>query len=327
MKVNRLTAMLMLSGCAFYANANSYEIEELPTAQLSYNQFAASIDDTGLMLTLLDQPFNPPIDLSLIDLDNLPLTDPEAAAQGNFNATDLAIIASQIVQSTSNLSPLGQKLASLVAYQTDGTDFSYVYGFDQQTEATDGFTFSQTVSLGDSVNGTHIVGTMAGPYSIIDYVDENEEEITFNVNSFNSRGFVQVGDQVTPLLSPSTAAGGFSEANAINDNLLVVGRSSTAVSESIETQIASCEDDEVRGDFPIEVCFFGIINNVSTNGFTGAVTNVFEVNNTRSATTWQVDNAGSVIERTVYGLTFEPDAESTTVFNSEAVDVNNYCGW
>lgn len=323
MNVNRITAMLMLSGAAFFSQAASYEIQELPTTNLSFNQFSSSIDNTGLMLTLISQPFNPPIDLSLITLDNLPLTDPDAAALGNFNAVDLAIISSVIFAQTSSNSVYGQKLANFIAYETDGTDFDYVRGLDSETEATNGFTFSMATSLGDSVNGSHIVGTMAGPYSQIDYTNAENTDFSFNVNGYNFRAFVQVDEQITELLAPELSAGGISEAKAINDNLMVAGTSSFAMSTSLMTDIANCEDDDIRADEPVETCIYSLINQETVNQFTGQRTNAFVSRTTRRATTWQLDNAGNVIDRVVYGLTFEPEADNTVVLISEAVDVNN----
>ena len=319
MNVNRITTLLMLSSASFFSQASSYEVQELPTSDLSFNQFASSIDNTGLMLTLLNRPFNPPVDLSLIDFDTFTLTDPEAAAQGNFNAVDLATIMNRIISQTTNSDPVGQKIAAFVAYQTDGTDFNYVYGFDNQTDATNGYTYSLGTTLGDSALGSHIVGTMAGPYSQVEYTDADGNETLFNVNSFNYRGFVQVGEQVTELLPPKIDAGGISRAIAINNNLMVAGVASVAFTSSIQGLVDDCLDDEQRGDIPVEICLYTVIN--LKNSFSGEST--FDSNITTRATTWQLDNAGNVIDRVVYDLDFEPDAEEARVLSSQARDINN----
>ena len=130
MKLNRITALLALSSLTAWVNAASYEVVELPTEAVSNDQFASSIDDTGLMLTTVSQPFNPPIDLTLIDLEAAGLTDLDAAQQGNFNTTDLTIITNAILTLTAANNNFSQKLSSQIGFQTDGTDFEYVFGFD-----------------------------------------------------------------------------------------------------------------------------------------------------------------------------------------------------
>lgn len=329
MKLNRITALLMptlmvLSAAPMLLHAQSYEVVELPTNDLSRNQFASSIDNTGMVLSIVNERFNQPIDLSLVDVDLISaLTDPDNAAQGVFNATDLAILTNIIYANTEANSQVGQKLASNTAYSVVGSDVNYIAGFDTQSDSTNGFTFSLETVLGDSVNGSHIVGTMAGPYEKIDFVNSSGTEITYVVNDFNSRGFVQVGDEAKELLPADTTLGGYSIANAINSSLQVAGTASTGLSDSVLSGIEACDDPDTRGDQPLEVCYFAIINTTSTNQFTGAVTNTYETQISRSAAVWQIDNAGNTIATEVYGLTFEPDADSTIIFTSEATDIND----
>lgn len=315
MKLNRITAsflptLLALSTMPMFAQAQSYEVVELPTSDLSTHQFASSIDETGLVLSIVEERYNQPIDLSLINLDSLALSDPEAAAQGNFNGTDLSTITAALYSSTQQDSAFNQKLAQYTAYKTDGVSTEYINGFDTETEATDGFTYSLNTELGDSYNGTYIVGSMTGAFTQIPYINESGEELTYVVNSVKSRGFVQVDDYVAPLIPVDATLGGISKAVAINSNLQVAGYSSVAVSDTVTSSIASCDDPDTRGDIPLEVCYYSIINN-------------FESNLTRHATVWQLDTAGNTISTESYGLTFEPDNDVSIIFSSVATDINN----
>ncbi len=318
MKLTRLTTMLMLSSLPVLVNAQSYTVEELPTSALSTNQFSASIDNTGLILTTVRQPFSPPIDLSLINLDAFNLTDPDAAAQGNFNAADLTAVAGLIYDQTNNNNQFVQKLASFLAFQTNGTDFSYVNGFDSESDATNGFTFSLETQITDSVNGSHIVGTMAGPYSQIEHTEADGAEFTYIVNEFSARGFVQVGNTVTQLEPELTEFGALSRAESINQNLQVAGITTIGLGAEAQAFVDACIDEDTRGDRPLEACLAGLRSHDSTQTDDGFANRVQQ-----RAAVWQLANDGSVIDKTIYGLAFEPSADSETVFASRAFDIND----
>jgi len=315
MKLNRITAsliptILMLGTAPVFVQAQSYEVVELPTSDLSANQFAASIDDTGLVLNIVQERYNQPIDLSLINLDLINLSDRDAAEQGNINGTDLSILTEILYSNTENRSVFNQKLATYTAYKTDGNTTEYVNGFDTESDATNGYSYALDTLLGDSYNGSYIVGTMPGPYEKISYVNADNNTVTYVVNNHGNRGFVQVGDTVSPLMPSDTTLGGISQANAINGNLQVAGYASIATSESILSSKATCDDPDTRGDIAIEACYYSIINSMTAS-------------TTRRATIWQLDNAGNTISMQSYGLTFEPDTDETIVFSSEAFDIND----
>lgn len=327
MKLNRITAsfiptLLILSAAPMLSYAQSYEVQELPSNTLSKNQFANSIDETGLMLSLVTSRYNQPVDLSLIDLASFNLTDLAAAQQGNFNAADLATVTTAIYANTTSAKPVGQKLSATSGYSTDGTDINYVFGLDSETQATNGYTYSLATKLGNSVNGTHIVGTMTGPYRQVEYTNEAGENITYVVSDYKNRGFVQIANDVKSLLSQDTTLGGVSEANAINVNYQVAGTSSIAVTEAVDTAIAACADDEIRSDIPIEACHYAILNATSTDRFEGALAKSYITQITQRATVWQLDSQGNTLSQEVYGLTFTPEDDSI-VFSTEAFEIND----
>ncbi len=308
----------MLSCLSAGAQAASYEVVELPTQDLSINQFSESIDNTGLMLVTASRPFNPPIDFSLIDLSLFNLSDPDAAQQGNLNTNDYTILTNYIYSESLRTGPttnmFDQKLATDIAFSSDVTEANYVSGFDTFSEQLDSFSFAQEMQIGDSVNGTHIVGAMEGPYQLVSYTNENQEDVTYNISPFARRAFVQVGENVTELLPEITLAGGYSRAYSINQGLMVAGVTGTAYTESLQTAIDTCFDDEQRIDEPVEACLYRV-HNLANNGFVS--------NTQRRAAVWQVDANGELIDKVVYDLAFEPTEEDTGTYISQATDIND----
>lgn len=317
MKLNRITTLLMLSSLPLLANSASYTVVELPSSDLSLNQFGSSIDETGLILTTVSGPFNPPIDLSLLDLSLFTLNDPEGAAEGNFEDEDYRLIANFIYGQSQNNSLFGQKLSAQLAYKTDGTSVEYISGLDQGSDGTNGFTFAQRTTLGDSTNRTHIIGTMAGPYDQISYTSTDGTERVYTLNEFSKRGFVQVDDNITELMPEDTTAGGVSSAKAINANLQVAGAVGIGPSEGLTLAIESCASEDTRGDQPIEACLYSlrVIDQTGADRFSSSTI--------QRAAVWQMDASGELLTTTIYGLVFEPDADATGVLSSSANDIND----
>ncbi|GLR70123.1 DUF3466 family protein [Agaribacter marinus] len=322
--------LLALFGAASVANsahAASYEVHVLPLSDVSQRHFGTSIDNTGLSLVTARDLFNQPIDLSLLNIDDAPLTDPDAAAAGNFNDFDYTLVIDQLLQARASLGTIQpdarfQKLASDIGYKTDGTDVTYVNGFDSEMDGTDGFTFSSNVRLTDSALGTHVIGNMAGPFSRVDYVNENDEAQFFVVNEFLNRAFVQVGDRVTPLAPGNIDGGGFSEAYQINANLQVAGVSSVASAESLQEALALCLDDEQRGDVPVEVCEYVRFNQADTRSTFIAGLIYDNLDYETKATLWQLDAEGNIVSTQLFDNLYEPD-EFSDSNHSRGLDVNN----
>ncbi len=333
--------LLALFGAASVANsahAASYEVQELPLRDVARSYFSVSLDNEGTALVNVRNVFNTTIDLSLIDLDPIPLVDRDAAEAGNFVLADyeniLSILRSQsltiglsgvrsssgqIIRADDRL----QKVAQDLGYKiNNGNDVSYVNGFDTETIGSGGFTRSLNTRLEDSALGEYIVGNMPGPFSRIDHVNESGEDEFFIVNKFIRRAFVQVGNSVTELTPDNTDAGGYSEAYEINENLQVAGVSSVASSENIRNSLAVCADDEQRGDQPVDVCNYTIFNQVLyvSNYVAGGRFSASELE--LKPTVWQLDTAGNVISKQLYDGLYAPD-EFNSLNQSRGLDLNN----
>jgi hypothetical protein len=309
MKLNLLMVAVALGAAPVIANASAYDVLELPVTDVSVNQFGSSIDNTGLMLTTLTNPFNPPIDMTLFDVANFPnLTDPDSAAQGDFNTADYTIVVNAFRNNSSTFSSFGQKLASRVIYQTDGTDLEYVFGFDEETEETNGFTFGMNYLGADSANGEYIISNSASTFFPSVLTTDEGNEITAVIADFLQRGFVQYNNQVSPLMPIDDTLEGISRANAISENLQVAGISSVDVRDAITEGIETCNGAEVT--VPLEICLYELQTRVQEQFV-------------QRATIWQLDALGQVIDTQAYDLTFTPEEDDSRNFSNEAVDINN----
>ncbi len=321
MKFTRLASAVIMCTTSLPILAASYTVAELPTQNVSQNQYAASIDDTGLILTTAQNRFNPPIDLGLINFENdtiiSNLTDIESARIGNFNTEDYTYLANRALTGARNSSLFTQQLSEFLAYKTDGTSFDYINGFDTETEALGGFAFSMETTPRDSVAGTHIIGNTVGPFRTIDHTNIDGENVQFVVSDFDQRAFVQVGGNITPLLPIEVTLGGSSTTSRINNNYVVAGTGSFSGSVSLTQGIENCADAEVRGDQPIEACHRSIYS-VASGGNIVRRTGLW----LQRAHVWSLDVQGNVLGTTAYG-TLLTGEDQELLGTSQAIDINN----
>jgi hypothetical protein len=323
MKFTRLASAVILCTASLPILAASYTVTELATDTLGQNQYGVSIDNTGTILTVVENIYNAPVDLSTIDFESAEiiagLTDIESAMNGQYNLADYTFLVNRAVSGSSNFSFITQQIGRLQAYKTDGSanNFEFINAFDTETQALDGFSHSMETTPRDSAAGTHIVGNTVGPFRPIDYVNEDGLNIHYILSDFDRRAFVQVGENVTPLLPIDTTLGGTSQVNSINANYVVAGSGSIAASSELLTAEAACVDETTRGDQPIEACNRNII--LATSGG----------NRTRRtglwlqrAHVWSLDVEGTVVNTTSYG-TLIKDGEPDSQGSSQALDVNN----
>lgn len=322
MKFTRLASAVLLYTASLPILAASYTATELPTDTLGQNQYAVSIDNTGVMLTAIENIYNAPVDLSTIDFENAfiiaGLTDIEAAMNGQFNLADYTFLIARAIAGSSNFSLFTQQLGRLQAYKTDGSDanFDYINAFDTETDALGGFSRAMETTPRDSTAGTHIVGNTVGPFRTIDYVNLNGENVKYIVSDFDQRAFAQVGENVTPLLAIDTTLGGTSQVNRINANYVAAGSGSVEATSALTTGLANCDDDEIRGDQPIEACLRSIIT-VTSNGALTRRSDLW----LQRAHLWSMDVEGTVTDTRTFG-TLVTDEELALQGSSQALDVN-----
>jgi hypothetical protein len=323
MKFTRLASAVILCTASLPILAASYTVTELATDTLGQNQYGVSIDNTGTILTVVENIYNAPIDLSTIDFESAEiiagLTDIEAARNGQYNLADYTFLVNRAIAGSSNFSFFTQQLGRFQAYKTDGSanNFEFINAFDIETEALDGFSHSMETTPRDSAAGTHIVGNTVGPFRQIDYVNEDGLEIKYILSDFDRRAFVQVGENVTPLLPTDTTLGGTSQVNSINANYVVAGSGSIAASTTLTAAEAACVDETTRGDQPIEACNRNII--LATSGIARTRRAGLWL---QRAHVWSLDVEGTVVNTQTYG-TLITDEEPDLQGSSQALGVNN----
>ncbi|MGJ8674802.1 MAG: DUF3466 family protein [Pseudoalteromonas sp.] len=325
MKFNRLASAVILYTASLPILAASYTVTELATDTLGPIQYGVSIDNTGLILTAVENIYNAPVDLNTIDFENATiianLTDIESAKNGVFNLADYTYLINRARSGSSTFSYFTQQLGRLQGYKTDGSADSadFINAFDTENAELNGFSHSMNTTPRDSVAGTHIVGNSVGPFRTIDYVNDSGIESKYILSDFDTRAFVQVGQNVVPLLPIDTTLGGISQVNSINGNYLVAGSGSVAPSVTTTTAIENCEVDETRGDQPIEACYRTILISGQGTSTASRRTGIWS----QRATLWSLDVEGNVVDTTTFDTLVTDEEELAAQGSSQALDVNN----
>jgi hypothetical protein len=319
MTKTRLYAALSLALLvAPVSQAAKYRVVELPVIAEGRASFPTAINEDGKITVNVSSAYNIPIDLELLDFESETLinglTDVASASNGDFNSTDYELLLALIRASDGAQS--AQQIATTIGFLASENETNYIPGFDQLSTPDNAFSISTNIILRD-VNGSDFtVGSGEGFYNKVDYTFESGEDVTFVVHEFGTRGFVNIGgNTVVGLPAPDTTAGGFSDAYGINESNQVVGYGSTLfLTDSLETEVTNCADDELRGDIPFESCISTVVSS-----FTNSVTTFSQLR----GLIWQLDGQGNLLDTKVLGLLFEPEADDTANYSSQAVAIND----
>jgi hypothetical protein len=313
------------------SQAAKYRVVELPVADKGQSSFPSAINEDGKITVNVSSAYNIPIDLDLLDFESETLinglTDVASASNGDFNIIDYELLLASIRAGDGSQS--AQQIATTIGFLASDIETNYIPGFDQRSTPDNEFSISTNIILRD-VNGSDFtVGSGEGFYNKVDYTFESGEDVTFVVHEFGTRGFVSLGEEtVVGLPAPETMAGGFSDAFGINESNQVVGYGTTLfLSDTLETDITNCEDEEIiddgdsgtvdfplRGDIPVESCISSVVSTL-----TNAVTTYAQLR----GLIWQLDGQGNLLDTKVLGLLFEPEADDTANYSSQAVAIND----
>ena len=337
MKLKQLATAVILATGSGATLAATYSVTPLVTNDNGRNGFAQSIDNAGMTLMVIQDEYNPPIDVTLFDedffVDNPNLTDPEGAAEGNFNDEDYLFIIN-VLQQVRDTATQTQILTQYRSFSQQGSSDAVVPGLDVISESTGNLSQSVDTVARDSIDGNYIVGATEAPYLPQTYVNDDDEDVLYILNDIRRSAFVQVNDSTVRLEPIDDTLGGYGEAFEINDNFQVAGFSSVEFDESIDTAIESCNDDEARGDSPVDRCLRDLRRTVSffvpldapTTASNAAMTfqstfNAMAVN--INATVWNLNSSGDVVSEVSYSVPFEPEADDTVRYQTRAFDINN----
>ena len=331
MTKTRLYAALSLALLvAPVTQAAKYRVVELPVIAEGKSSFPSAINENSNITVNVSAPYNIPIDLELLDFESETLinilTDIDSAKNGDFNSTDYEILLS-LIRSADGLQS-AQQIANTISFLTSENETNYISGFDKLTDQGNEFSIGTNINTRDINNSNFIVGRGEGAYSKVDYTSENGEDIIFVVHEFGTRGFVSHGSNIVGLPAPASIAGGFSDAFGINESNQVVGYGTTLiVPDSLETALTDCENEDLiddddpdtidfplRGDVPIESCISSVVDS-----FSNSISTFSQLR----GLIWQLDSQGNLLDTKVLGLLFEPEADDTVNYSSQALAIND----
>lgn len=299
------------------AHAAVYDVIELPMQDIALNSFSSSINDSGNIALISTGVYNPPIDLSLLDFDSETftenLTDIDAARNGDFNDEDLLFITSFIEGQIGNT---GQQLAVSQSYlvnagATNSDDVTFIAGFDEISDDFNGYTRSTDTRIREINNQGVLVGSSEAVFEKVEYTNESDLDITYIVQPFGQRAFVNIDGVNYGIAPESEITGAITEGFDVNNNLLVAGYESVDPTETRQTAHENCQDDETRADIPLELCYQQLID--------AGVLTAFQL---RGAL-WQLNADGEVLSKETLGLLITPEEDDTTVYISRALAVND----
>ena len=312
------------------SQAAKYRVVELPVIAEGKSSFPSAINENSNITVNVSTPYNIPIDLELLDFESETLinilTDIDSAKNGDFNSTDYEILLS-LIRSADGLQS-AQQIANTISFLTSENETNYISGFDKLTDQGNEFSIGTNINTRDINNSNFIVGRGEGAYSKVDYTSENGEDIIFVVHEFGTRGFVSHGSNIVGLPAPASIAGGFSDAFGINESNQVVGYGTTLiVPDSLETALTDCENEDLiddddpdtidfplRGDVPIESCISSVVDS-----FSNSISTFSQLR----GLIWQLDSQGNLLDTKVLGLLFEPEADDTVNYSSQALAIND----
>jgi len=300
------------------SHAAKYRVVELPVIAEGKSSFPSAINEESKITVNVSSAYNIPIDLDLLDFESETLinslTDIESAKNGDFNNVDYEILLA-LIRAGDGLQN-AQQIANSISFTTSDIKANFIPGFDQRSTPNNEFSIGTNVIVRDINNLGFVVGSGEGFYKKVNYTFESGEDGAFVVHEFGTRGFVSLGeDTVVSLPAPVITAGGFSDAYGINESNQVVGYGTTLfLSDSLETAMTECEDDELRDDVPFESCVSSVVSS-----FSGSVTTFSQLR----GLIWQLDGLGNLLDTKVLGLLFEPEADDTANYSSQAIAIND----
>lgn len=307
-------ALLLVS----HSHGAQYRVVELPIASLAENSFPSAINASGTVSVNLQSPYNPTIDFTLFDFDSAImltyLTDIESAKGWDLNDTDYTFVYAYISSNSEN--QFFQQIASYNSYLADESSDELLHGFDSIDSSTGAYRNSATTMVRGINDLGNAVGLSQDGFYLLPYVSKDVIDMTYVLNDFYSRGFALIEGKSFELLPPDITAGGLSDAYDINANNQVVGTGTTEITSSaFNASVEACDDEEQRGDIPLESCLRALSIELNIN-----VASIAQ----RRGIIWQLDEKGNTSETLVLDMLITPDSTDTNIYSSTAVAINDY---
>ena len=317
----------VLATVSMNAQADLFQVEELPTADNYRSSFAQGMNAAGVVVGVSRYPTDLDIDLSQVS----------ARVLANAGITDIEEVESLTQQQYDYI-----LRNTTVNANGDYTQIQYAYnhGFinNGSTENLPVSVVSDTSvdSYLYSINSMNaVVGGITGAFEPVEftYLNEAEEEVTetYFIRDYVSRGLWYLDGQSNEIAPPETAyLGGESLVMDINQANQAVGYASVAVSPLAEERIATCtpEGEDAVLTQPVEVCAQRIwidlysqsASNISPSPSNySAQRSIYDIR----GFIWQLDNNGEVISATELGTLDERKEDDDFDFSSYAFAIND----
>jgi hypothetical protein len=329
MALSALTAVILNVSVA---QAATHEAFLIPTTDVALNSSAMAIGEDGNVAvtvtgtasntTQFFAPANIPIDITLLDFEDpslaILLSDVEAVMNGVISEDDFIILATFVLSNNplsagSQINPERQRVARLESYLGDQNGATALPILDVFDSDIGDVTRSVNSVINKVIDQNTYLGEANAPYLKVDFVLEDGEEVRLVFHEFADRGFVVMNDQLIELPPLADQAGGWSTATDMNNNLLVAGSMSVNALEGTQTAVDACNDDDIRGDIPVEVCLSLIADSFTVNaGFPGILDfNEELIGYNIEGVLWQLDTSGNIVDTTTLGFIDTGGLEST----------------
>lgn len=315
MRQLKLTSLAAFSAALLSQSVSAavYNVTEIDTYRSAISAIPTAINEAGTAAVTAEFPYNPDIDITLIDFEaefwQTNLTDVDAAQNGNYNADDLNFTVNYLRSEEST--KLVQRVAQDTSYIWENNTLSQIHGFDEITPIFSDYSGS-TDTYVNGINDSGVtVGRSEAPFYKLEHTTEDGTELTYVVQQYGTRAFVDLNGTVVGIVSDSDLAGGFSEALDVTNGLLVAGYEVTEPTDTLEEIINdSCLDEEVLGDLPTEVC-------IQTQLDAG-----LNFSHQVRGALWQLDQTGSVIDYQQFGLPITIEEDDAGLYTSLINGVN-----
>ncbi|QDP01382.1 DUF3466 family protein [Thalassotalea sp. PS06] len=153
-----------------------------------------------------------------------------------------------------------QNVGDSTVLKFDGVNYAPITIFDQPFEETGQLTRSTAETPNGITDNGWIFGTASAPVLPLEpYIDKDDEEITYWVSEFSTRGFISInGGDAIGLEPIESTYGGISQIFDINNVGQVVGSSSVSLDQDEVTDLEEkcILEGEERLDQPQEYCIF-----------------------------------------------------------------------
>jgi hypothetical protein len=348
MKISRLALGLTLSILTLTsAQAAKYSLIELPLRDFGVNSFGSAINEKGEVAASIASPFNPPIDVDIINFDDetliQSLTDANAASVGNINDEDLLTLYNFITastrsgsgntitrnnffkQSNESKNPFLQQIANVQSYVLVNNEAEAIVAFDEVSQELGGLTKSAD-TLVRGINGfSATVGLAEAPFKKISYRNANGDSLQYHAQDFIVRGFLDINGNTFPIIPTETIGGGISVANDINDSFEVAGFGSIEVIPSYEALLEECKNDRTRPDLPEESCIRTLRDQYLASVESNFRSSRRPIDTTylRRAMIWEFNALGELLDTDELGTLVDPVPGDLRLFSSRAVAINN----